>query len=90
MATMTSKGQVTVPKSIRDYLGIKSGGEVNFSLSPPREVVVRAAEPPHRRVKSSRFAKYRGKLRTGQSIGALMRLLRGYDENLRDPGIRGG
>lgn len=63
---------------------------MNFELSPLGEVVVRAAELPHRRVKSSRFAKYRGKLRTGQSADALIRLLRGYDEDLRDPGIRGG
>jgi len=51
---------------------------------------VRAAELPHRRVKSSRFAKYQRKLRTDQSTDALIRLLRGYDEDLRDSGIQGG
>ena len=28
--TMTSKGQVTVPKTIRDYLGLKAGSAVTF------------------------------------------------------------
>jgi AbrB family looped-hinge helix DNA binding protein len=27
---VTSKGQVTIPKPIRDYLGIKAGSEVEF------------------------------------------------------------
>jgi len=31
MATnLTSKGQVTVPKSVRDYLGLKPGAPVTF------------------------------------------------------------
>ena len=28
--TITSKGQVTIPKPIRDYLGIGPGSQVNF------------------------------------------------------------
>jgi AbrB family looped-hinge helix DNA binding protein len=28
--TVTSKGQVTVPKAVRDYLGIKAGSAVTF------------------------------------------------------------
>ncbi len=28
--TITSKGQVTVPKPIRDYLGLKAGSSVTF------------------------------------------------------------
>lgn len=90
MTTMTSKGQVTVPKPIRDYLGIQPGGEVDFELSPSGEVMVRAAKPAHRRVKSGRFTRHRGMLRTGQSTDALMRLLRGYNEDANDPGFQRG
>jgi antitoxin PrlF len=31
-ATMTSKGQLTVPKDVRDKLGLKSGDRVVFEL----------------------------------------------------------
>jgi AbrB family looped-hinge helix DNA binding protein len=31
-ASVTSKGQVTIPKSIRDRLGITSGSQVEFEL----------------------------------------------------------
>ncbi|WP_232420125.1 AbrB/MazE/SpoVT family DNA-binding domain-containing protein [Nitrosococcus watsonii] len=35
MATiLTRKGQVTVPKKIRDYLGLRPGSAVDFSLGP--------------------------------------------------------
>jgi AbrB family looped-hinge helix DNA binding protein len=29
-ATLTSKGQITLPKSVRDGLGIRTGGRVEF------------------------------------------------------------
>lgn len=31
-ATVTSKGQVTIPKPIRDQVGISNGGKVRFRL----------------------------------------------------------
>ncbi len=37
---VTSKGQVTIPKRMRDYLGIKGGNEVEFAVSNA-EVVLR-------------------------------------------------
>jgi len=45
MATnVTSKGQVTVPKSVRDYLGLKPGVAVTFERLPSGEVVLRPAK----------------------------------------------
>jgi AbrB family looped-hinge helix DNA binding protein len=32
IATMTSKGQLTVPKAIRDALGLQEGDQVRFEL----------------------------------------------------------
>lgn len=32
-ATVTSKGQVTLPKALRDHLGIQTGSRIRFSLA---------------------------------------------------------
>ncbi len=32
IATMTSKGQLTVPKAVRDALGLHAGSEVRFEV----------------------------------------------------------
>jgi antitoxin PrlF len=40
-AKVTSKGQVTVPKIVRDALGIKDGDEVVFRVEGNRAVLAR-------------------------------------------------
>lgn len=40
-AKVTSKGQVTVPKVVRDALGIKEGDEVVFRVEGHRAVLAR-------------------------------------------------
>lgn len=40
-ATLTSKGQTTIPKEIRDGLGMKSGDRITFTLMPDAIVVMR-------------------------------------------------
>jgi AbrB family looped-hinge helix DNA binding protein len=40
-ATLTSKGQTTIPKEIRDSLGIKAGDHLSFTLMPGGTVVMR-------------------------------------------------
>jgi AbrB family looped-hinge helix DNA binding protein len=40
-ATLTSKGQLTVPKVIRDSLGMKAGDRMTFTLMPDGTVVLR-------------------------------------------------
>jgi len=39
--TMTTKGQVTVPREIRNRLGLKSGDKVAFTVLSDGTVVVR-------------------------------------------------
>ncbi|TMQ74474.1 type II toxin-antitoxin system PrlF family antitoxin [Candidatus Accumulibacter phosphatis] len=46
VATLTSKGQITLPKSIRQALGVDTGGRVAFDLRGG-EVVVTRAEAAH-------------------------------------------
>ena len=60
MATqLTSKGQVTIPKAVREYLGLKPGTAVTFERLASGEVVLR---PTGGRVQrcTSWFMKLRG------------------------------
>jgi len=40
-ATLTSKGQTTIPKSIRDSLRMKAGDRMTFTLLPDGVVIMR-------------------------------------------------
>lgn len=40
-ATLTTKGQTTIPKEIRDSLGMKPGDQMTFTLMPDATVVMR-------------------------------------------------
>ena len=79
MATkVTSKGQVTIPKPVRDHLGIVPGSEVEFRLAKDGGIIVQKAgttgpEP-------SRFSKARGSAGPGMTTDELMALLRGEPE----------
>ena len=40
-ATLTSKGQTTIPKEIRASLGMKAGDRMTFTLMPDATVIMR-------------------------------------------------
>lgn len=40
-STLTSKGQTTIPKEIRDSLGMKPGDRMTFTLMPDSTVILR-------------------------------------------------
>lgn len=40
-ATLTSKGQTTIPKDIRDSLGLEPGNRLSFTLMPDGSVLLR-------------------------------------------------
>jgi len=49
IATLTAKGQITLPKPIRQALGVDVGGKVAFDLRRSGEIVVtQAANAGHR------------------------------------------
>jgi AbrB family looped-hinge helix DNA binding protein len=40
--TMTSKGQTTIPKDIREGLGLKPKDQIHYTLLPDGRVIMRA------------------------------------------------
>lgn len=73
-AKVTVKGQVTIPKPVRDLLGIKPGSEVAFRKGEDGRVTIERAD---RRNPPSRFRKLRGHAGKGLSTEAIMALTRG-------------
>jgi antitoxin PrlF len=77
MATnLTSKGQVTVPKKVRDYLGLKPGQPVTFERLKTGEIVLKAAKPSTK-LEMSRFAKLRGRATVRMTTEEILALTRG-------------
>lgn len=78
--TLTSKGQVTIPKAVRDYLGLRPGNSVSFEVDAEgRVVVARAGALKPARRPSSRFARIRGTATAAMTTDEIMELLRGDD-----------
>ena len=75
--TVTSKGQVTIPKPVRDRLGIKPGNAVEFALAADGRVVL--VKVGGRRP-SIRFQAPRGRAGKGLSTDQIMALTRGEPE----------
>lgn len=78
--TMTVKGQVTIPKKVRETLNLAPGDGVNFDVNREGEVVVqRAGARPASKRKRDRFESARGKAQVKWRTDELMALLRGAD-----------
>jgi antitoxin PrlF len=73
---VTKDGRITIPKRVRDHLGIEPGTEVAFRRAVDGSVVIERADgtrPP------SRFANLVGCAGPGPFTDELMTLLRGDD-----------
>jgi antitoxin PrlF len=77
MATnLTTKGQVTVPKKIRDYLGLKPGAAVTFERLDSGDIALRAARQSAK-PRASKFAKLRGRATVRMKTEEILALTRG-------------
>ncbi|HET7921170.1 MAG TPA: AbrB/MazE/SpoVT family DNA-binding domain-containing protein [Gammaproteobacteria bacterium] len=77
MATaLTSKGQVTIPKKIRDALQLVPGSHVEFDVNPDGQVVLHKANARQSR-RPDRFERARGRADVKWRTHQLMALLRG-------------
>ena len=73
MSKLTAKGQVTIPKRLRDHLGLGPGSDVEFDLAQDGRVFLK---PPHE-PRQSKFASLRGSAGPGMTTDELMSLTRG-------------
>jgi antitoxin PrlF len=75
MTKITTKGQVTIPRRLRDHLGLKPGSEVDFELAEDGRVFLKTRN----QAPESRFARLRGSAKLGLTTDELMALTRGED-----------
>ena len=75
--TVTTKGQVTIPKKVRDHLGIRPGSAVDFEARPDGQVVLVPRDGPARGRPLSRFAALRGSATVRMSTREILALTRG-------------
>ena len=75
--TLTSKGQVTIPKPIRDALHLQPGTAVEFSVNAGGEVVLQPSRPARKGgPRKDRFDAVRGRADVRWRTDELMKLLR--------------
>jgi AbrB family looped-hinge helix DNA binding protein len=85
MPRITSKGQVTIPKRIRDHLGLKPGSEVEFQYDGDGRIVLKADQSVDTKTRADRerkrmekaLAELRGTLDLGMTTDEFMRFVRG-------------
>lgn len=70
MSRVTRKGQVTIPKEVRDELGIRPGDEIEFVPTEEGYRIEKEAE-------ENPFEKWRGAAKTDKSVEERMAELRG-------------
>lgn len=79
--TLTVKGQVTIPKQIRDALGLTPGTPIDFAVNREGEVVLQKARGARgakaSKAPADRFEAARGKADVKWRTHDLMALLRG-------------
>ncbi|MFG6431620.1 AbrB/MazE/SpoVT family DNA-binding domain-containing protein [Roseateles sp. LYH14W] len=75
--TLTIKGQVTIPKHIREQLRLEPGARVRFSVNAAGELVIQPALPARKSAKPrDRFDAVRGSADVPWRTDDLMKLLR--------------
>lgn len=75
MPSVTSKGQVTIPKAVREAMGIRPGDEVVFEKTSDGYVIRKDA--PTTKEGTDPFEKYRGMADSEATMPERMRRLRG-------------
>lgn len=70
MSRVTTKGQVTIPKEVRENLGIEPGDEIEFEETDEGYVLRKSTD-------DNPFEKWRGAVDTDETVEERMKKLRG-------------
>ena len=65
-ATLTSKGQITLPKEIRDRLGLDAGSMLDFQVLADNTITARTIKPDARRIRGLLKSPHAGPLTVEQ------------------------
>jgi AbrB family looped-hinge helix DNA binding protein len=72
-ATVTAKGQITIPKAVREALGVKPGSKVDFRRNDRGNIeIVKEGPKP-----KGRFDRFRGLATTKLTTDEIMAMTRG-------------
>ena len=74
--TLTSKSQVTIPKAVREHLGIGPGSKVDFRRADDGSVVI---QPADGKQPDSRFRQFLGHAGPGLTTDQIMAMTRGEE-----------
>ena len=69
MSRLTSKGQVTIPKRVREALGLEPGSRVEFGMADPGQAFLRPVEEGGAKKKKDDFDKRLEKARAHFKLG---------------------
>lgn len=82
---ITRKGQVTLPKNIRDHLGVREGDDVWFQIAPDGRVIVRRHLSDAARRNAIEQARGSADANTDLTTDEYLRITRGEDWPSADP-----
>lgn len=83
-ATITAKGQITLPKAIRQALGVDKGGKVSFDLQNDSVIVSRAEEAHEDPAIYGFLTVLERDIASGRNVGALPEALLSAMEDAAD------
>jgi AbrB family looped-hinge helix DNA binding protein len=72
-ATVTAKGQITIPKAVREALGVKPGSKVDFRRNDRGNIEIIKEGPKPK----GRFDRFRGLATTKLTTDEIMAMTRG-------------
>ena len=75
-ATLTSKGQITLPKESRDRLGLDAGSMLDFQVLPDNTITARTVKPDARRIRGLLKSPHAGPLTVEQMDEGVAKNLR--------------
>jgi AbrB family looped-hinge helix DNA binding protein len=75
-ATLTSKGQLTLPKEIRDRLSLDTGAILDFQIQPDNTITARHVKPDARRIRGLLKSPHAAPLTVDQMDDAVAKHLR--------------